>query len=208
MSESNGENFATVRSLDASRVEHLQAEYDKADNLVRRVQDFRRRAGIPAINELRYAGYHLVSALSANDEQGKESHLVSAINHCRRASYEAAEAGVMTALDRIMIFKEDYRLVTITDCIPGWIEILDQCDQCKHALARSRNKGDDRSEDHEIHMDAFDELVTICRRLDVAREELNKKIIVQTTEARRFFLMAALAVGAIVVSLIVGLVLS
>ena len=207
MSESSVENFAPARLLDAARVERLQAEYDKADNLVRRVQDFRRRAGIPAINELRYAGYHLVSALSENDEQDKESHLVSAINHCRRASYEAAEAGVMTALDRIMIFKEDYRLVTITDCIPDWIEILDRCDQYKNALARSRNKGDDRSEDYENHMDAFDYLVTICRRLDVAREEMNKKIIFQTTETRRFLLKAVLAVVAIVVSLIVGLVL-
>lgn len=49
----------------------LRDEYDTADKVMKEVRAFVDEAGIPAINELRYAGYHLLNTIfPANGERG------------------------------------------------------------------------------------------------------------------------------------------
>ena len=79
-------------------VASLRAEYERADRLAADVQTFRAEASIPANNELRYAGKHLLDATTDEGAVDDEASLVSAVNHCRRASYEAVEAGILHAL--------------------------------------------------------------------------------------------------------------
>ena len=44
---------------------------------------------VAAINELRYAGHHVLEASQADDEAEVEDHIASARNHCRRAVNDA-----------------------------------------------------------------------------------------------------------------------
>lgn len=50
---------------------------------------------IAAINQLRYAGRHLLDALHEGNEHDQYESVRKAVGHCHRACYDAAEAGTM-----------------------------------------------------------------------------------------------------------------
>ena len=173
-------------------------EYTRADEFVGIVQNFIDEAGIPAINELRYAGYHLNLAL---DESGNLDpvELQRAINHCKRACYEAGEAGIITALQFIKQFKDDYRKIVISSVVKNWIEILEDCDKANESLAYSRQNGEDRSIDHSTYLSHFNILAAHCKRLNIYREELNKQIISDRRDTQRTIIIGA---GGIIATLL------
>lgn len=64
-----------------------QDEYERADELAAEVNLFQNAASIPAHNELRNAGKHLLDALDVGEGRVADAEaLTSAINHCRRAA--------------------------------------------------------------------------------------------------------------------------
>ncbi len=182
----------------------LREEYDLADGFAKEVQSFVDEAGIPAINELRYAGYHLLYALSDGGEP-PDSQLRKAINHCRRASYEAAEAGLLTALDRVKLFQDDYRTIVISEVLPNWTEILTQAEACKAVLVQSRQKGEKRHEDYSLLMSKFRELVQHCSILASSRDELNKKIVQARRHGRQFVVTITIACVTLLATVTFGL---
>ncbi len=187
----------------------LRSEYDIADKVMKDVQAFVEEAGIPAINELRYAGYHLLNAISPLDADSSTSdELMRAVNHCKRATYEASEAGLLTAFGKVSEFKADYQQVVVSTVVQDWTEILVKCDTYRDKITEARQTGDDRTIDHTKFRDAFVDLVSVCRRLDHARDELNKQIDQARVDARRFIvttvLGVVLAIGAIIVTVLVS----
>ena len=188
--------------LEREDYRRLREEYDIADKVMKEVQAFVDDAGIPAINELRYAGYHLLNTLiPANGEASAQEELLRAINHCKRATYEASEMGLLTAFDKITDFKSDYQQVVVSQVVPDWTEILTKCDSYRDAITGARQTGDDRSIDHTKFRDAFVELVGVCRRLDHARDELNKLIEQKRTDAKRFVFAIILTILGIVLAI-------
>src|SRR4051794_14231721 len=101
-----------------------RAAYKKADAFCREVQSFIQEAGIPAINEMRYAGHHLLLSLDDSGSVASHADLMKAINHANRACYEAGEAGILCALDKISTFKSEYRNITVTDIVGEYTAIL------------------------------------------------------------------------------------
>lgn len=99
-------------------------EYNRANELAKRIQAFRYEAGIPAQNELRYAGHHFLRAIGNDGKLADLDQLTKARNHCRRACYEAVEAGLAHALNQIAQFKDDFKNTPITGTLPDWIDIL------------------------------------------------------------------------------------
>lgn len=187
----------------------LRSEYDIADKVMKDVQAFVEEAGIPAINELRHAGYHLLNAISPLDADSSTSdELMRAVNHCKRATYEASEAGLLTAFGKVSEFKADYQQVVVSTVVQDWTEILVKCDTYRDKITEARQTGDDRTIDHTKFRDAFVDLVSVCRRLDHARDELNKQIDQARVDARRFIvttvLGVVLAIGAIIVTVLVS----
>ena len=96
---------------------------------------------IPAHNELRYAGDHFLRVMS--DAGGIEdlAQLRKAIAHCERSMYEASEAGIIYALERIQSFKQDYKSVVISSAVKDWVGILDLADRSRHLLVSARAQG-------------------------------------------------------------------
>lgn len=177
-----------------------------ADKVMKQVQAFVDEAGIPAINELRYAGYHLLNALiPVNDKTLPQEELARAINHCKRATYEASEMGILIAFDKISMFKTDYSQVVVSQVVPDWQQILTKCDLCRDEITLARQTGDDRSIDHGRFRDSFNELVSVCRKLDHARDDLNNLIEVKRTEARRYAVNVIIAIIGIVVAIGFGI---
>ena len=186
------------------RIQKVRQEFACAERLAKRVEEFRDEAAIPAINELRYAGYHLSIFLDqvARGAAPDDEELSAAERHCMRASYEAGEAGILAALAEIDVFQQDYRLVPITDVVPNWLTILSECQKTKETvLAADRENGSVRSIDHRLYEEVFDTLSGYCKLLEIAREELNKKLKASRTFWQLGVVTALLALAGVVVAI-------
>jgi hypothetical protein len=63
---------------------------------------------IPSINQLRYAGHHIVQSLLSNDTKALQAEQAKAINHVKRAIYDIDEALLIYYIDSAVDFKEKY----------------------------------------------------------------------------------------------------
>ena len=63
---------------------------------------------IPSINQLRYAGHHIVRSLFSGKKQHIQEERVSAINHVKRAIYDIDEALLIYYIESAATFKEKY----------------------------------------------------------------------------------------------------
>lgn len=182
------------------KIQKVRQEFASAERLAKRVEEFRDEAAIPAINELRYAGYHLSIFLDqfARGDAPDIEELSAAERHCMRASYEAGEAGILAALAEIDVFKQDYRMVPITDIVPLWLTMLSDSQQARDTvLAADRENGSARSIDHQMYEAMFDKLSGYCKQLEIAREELNKKLKAARTTWRITLLAVLVALAGV-----------
>jgi len=60
-----------------------------------------------------------------------ENNIYEAKDHCKRAIYDAMEIGIVYLLNRIRIFIEDYKYVTINNIIPDYINKLRRINEIK-----------------------------------------------------------------------------
>jgi hypothetical protein len=128
---------------------------------------------ISAINELRYAGYHVAQALNPNSnltEAEKIKLYEEAIAHCRRSSFDSLDALFQFAIAQCTIFCKDYRLITISEIIPDYLADCQHLEEIKKELKPQDNK-ELRWANMEKHLG---EVFHICEKWNIAREELNK----------------------------------
>lgn len=179
----------------AADLSQFRTIYAKADGFCKEVQSFASEAGIPAMNELRYAGHHMIVAVDDAGRVSDHDHLVRAINHAKRACYEAGEAGVLIALDRIDTFKTDYKTISVTGVLKNYVDILQAAESAKKRVVLGRDHPNDGASDHADYMEHFRGLVPHCAALDIAREELNKVLADQSRTTRRWVIGVCLTVA-------------
>lgn len=182
-------------------VAQFRYAYSQADEFARKVTEFRASVAIPAHNELRYAGHHLLRALSDDGEPVDREQLSRAISHCERSMYEASEAGIIHALDRIEEFKRDYRDVVVSEVLVNWSQVLAVAKRTRDMLISGRDRGSP-SETSAQYMEKFGELVEICDLLDGSRDDLNKKIVERKAARRRYISVFLLRSFGIVAALL------
>lgn len=153
----NAENF--LKGLPCDVAESDATQNDTLNGVV-----------IPAINELRYAGYHAAQALQCATEA--EEKYTEAIKHCRRASYDAIDAVIQYGLARCHQFKDDYRLVVIGQVVQSYQEDSLMLDEIVDKIGEHKIK-EDRWEEMESFLPC---LQKIQRRWECGREELNKHL--------------------------------
>ena len=102
------------------RISDLRTLYDTADGFSREGAEFRAEIVIPAYNELRYAGHHLLQAIDDSGSISSNEQLRRAVSHCERAMYEAAEAGIISMLDSIDQFRKDYENIVVKDVVDDY----------------------------------------------------------------------------------------
>ena len=97
----------------------IQKEFQSAENKIKQLELMDKNISIPAINELRYVAYHLLTAgqNSSSDETTIEE-LKKATRHTRRAYYDAIEAMLLFLLNRLENFDKVY------NTIPETIEVI------------------------------------------------------------------------------------
>lgn len=172
----------------------LVTEFRQAENLLKSAEWDDLRLDIPTINELRYAGFHLINALETSDLHKQLNEFNKGIQHCRRASYDAIELGLINELEQIIEFQGDYRLLPVTDALPDFVELMEQVEEIKEKLGQNEKapNRDAYYEEAEAHLN---ELRKINRKLKVARTELNKHLARDKKIAKRWlagFIIAAL----------------
>jgi hypothetical protein len=200
---SEGRRSPSKAALDLSQ---FRASYKKADDFCKEVQSFSAQAGIPAMNELRYAGHHLLEALADDGSLQSGDQLGRAINHAKRACYEAGEAGILIALDEIDKFKSDFKDIAVTSVVKDYLEILKAADVAKDRVVAQRDHAGDGQLDHDDFIKHFQTLKSHCRTLEHARSELNKIAANERKIVRRWIAGIVIAVLGILVAAVLKLV--
>ncbi len=132
------ESPSDVLRVQAAEVARL---FSLAEEKIKLVEHLNRQLPIPSINELRYAGYHLVQYL----KDGDKAELGKAENHCKRAIYDAVEAGVMHQLEMIQVFQTDFRMIALSEHITGYSDLKKQIKAAKELILKPKNGPTDRA---------------------------------------------------------------
>lgn len=173
--------------------------FEKADQFAREVSLYRNEVAIPAHNELRYAGHHIIKAVNDKgvvDCKSEDFH--KAINHCERAMYEAAEAGITFLLKKLIVFRNDYKSIVVVDVVKNYHEMLLVANDARDMIVEGR-KNRTSIEDHvSQYMTKFRELRKHIDTLEAARGDLNALQKREIREFRRYALtLIVLALGAL-----------
>lgn len=110
--------------MTSESVAEVKKLFSLAEQYAKEVEFLSSAVQVPAINELRYAGQHILKALVKDDDEEADAELGKAKGHCQRAMYEAVEAGIMFCLDAIKAFQEEHRHLVVTEVIPDYPQHL------------------------------------------------------------------------------------
>ena len=171
--------------------------FKKAEKAVKEVEYIHLELTVPAVNELRYAGYHVSNYLE-NTEITDE--LTRAVGHCKRAIYDAYEASILYHIKEFRDFNSDYATVVISEVLADYNNLHYKV---ASILTFLQSIDKDTKDEHYADCKRYHlELRDIITKLNSAREELNKKIRI---ERKRSFLAitgTALAVLSVVIALV------
>lgn len=199
--QSRSDSKIVLTPTQKQKIHELHAIYDQADRLVSEVEEFIGEAGIPALNEMRYAGYHLAHSILLRECKFCDDQINSAVNHCKRACYEASEAGIVIALLKFREFRNDYKTIVITEVLKEWPNIQKDFRNAQKGVNNGRAKGeDDRSADYDVRMSTFRKLSTHCETLECVRDDLNSKVADSVSNSRRFIIGAGLTLLGIIIA--------
>lgn len=195
------------QDLPQSKFVELRDKFEQAEKLTKEVEEFNDEVVIPAINELRYAGYHLSIAL-VDDLDDPVGEIVKATNHCRRATYDAASAGISAAILFVETFVDEFSGVVISEVITDWPAKLARVHEIQDNIPEGRVKDVDKDRDYEKQAQSFRDIKGIYRELVAARDDLNLKLTESRKESRRFVVNLAFAAAIGIASIIVAILLA
>lgn len=80
---------------------------------------------VSAINELRYAGAHILAAQNATDSETRDIALFKALRHCERAKYDAQESTIIALLEVIAEYRQSgLSMEEMSALYPDWGDCL------------------------------------------------------------------------------------
>ncbi|PZQ44290.1 MAG: hypothetical protein DI551_10415 [Micavibrio aeruginosavorus] len=179
-----------------------RALYDKAEGAIKSIEHVV-GLDIPSVNQLRYAGRHLIDYASANCSDPLEE-IKKAKRHCQRAIYDANDASIQLLIHEVGAFQADYKDVEVTDIYPNYMGLLRAKTDAVNFLEQRRTDGQDREtvySECEAHRTSLSAMVD---EIPYAREELNKRVRRQRSDAigQRVFNYTGLAIA--VLTLVFG----
>ena len=132
---------------------------------------------ILAINELRYAGHHLLNALTSEKENEKEEQFSRFKRHCERALYEAYDCSIYYHLAQFQKFKMDFAKVTISDVIPDFLQVEMTMRKCKKFLEQARSESEKREDYYKEAKSTLSKVAEANLKCQAAREEIGQEIV-------------------------------
>ena len=95
----------------------VRESYAQADELAKTVSLISGMAIIPAHNELRNAGYHILKSIRGPSEINDDD-LKKALDHCERATYDAAEVGLVTVINALDAYLDRFKTISLSTMVP------------------------------------------------------------------------------------------
>ncbi|WP_163011239.1 hypothetical protein, partial [Pseudomonas viridiflava] len=97
-------------------------------------------------------------------------------NHCKRAIYEAVEAGITHQLELIKLFQHDFRNLIITETISRYAEIKKEVKAARDLILTPRDNSKDRSEYYAECSSHHENLRRAHDELEFYRDDLLKRL--------------------------------
>ncbi|MDH5179452.1 MAG: hypothetical protein OEZ39_02130 [Gammaproteobacteria bacterium] len=171
--------------MDAEKeIAEISKLYSAAEDATKNVEDLHADGiVIPAINELRYAGYHILNALTSENDEDKRSEFSKAKKHCIRASYDAIEVGLLSCLAKYKIFREEYKFEVISSVVPDYLDIQSLVGNIKKFMEKA-----DKSQREKYFSELkslYDKLNPAIDKLEYARDQLNNAM---NARRKKFYL--------------------
>jgi hypothetical protein len=155
-------------------INSICADFENAERLVVFVKGFTGKEAIPAISELRYAGYHLVQWFRS----GEDNDLLKAKEHSKRATFEAARYGIYFCSEEIRYFRKVYGGDILPSIIPDYAREMKEVEDLKASISQKNNKS--AEERVESCVEGLYKIKDIRDKLIVCQPDLNKKKRVQS----------------------------
>lgn len=148
---------------------------------------------IPTVNQLRYAGRHLVDFLNGKSTPDC-SLLEKTKRHCQRAVYDAIDAHIQYHINEVESFQDDFKDVVIADIFPEYNKLIQLKNSALEFLEEGLAKNEDRGELYKEAIKLKEQFVDMTNGLPAARDELNKKVFQQRRSAIHTWLATILAI--------------
>lgn len=193
--------------------------WEKAEEVLKKVERIKNEAFLPSINELRYAGRRIVQAHSEHknvlkSEVGEglmtcgltdhvDTHITEAIENCRKARHDAIDSAINFVHERLDTIVDSFGIVLVNQSFPEYRKLrglMRDMDRKIVESRRGRTQMDDMYE--EIKREHLDKMVELYCSLEDSDEVLRK--IISTN--RKEFLYTAVLTG-VIVGLVCGLFL-
>lgn len=148
-----------------------------AEQKIKQIEHVSGRLKIPSVNQLRYAGKHVLDAMQEDVEtELYQRSIAGSKDHCQRAIYDAMEIGILHYRAAIELFNKDYRTVKITEILPDYVDRIAEIHAIINEIGTTadRNSTKERADKHEQIQQQFERVQDIARHFEAAREELNK----------------------------------
>ena len=170
--------------------------FQKAEKAVKEVEYIHLELTVPAVNELRYAGYHVSNYLE-NTERTDE--LSRAVGHCKRAIYDAYEASILYNIKGYRAVKSDYATVVISEVLSDYNDLHYKVTTILK-FVQSVDK-ETKDQHYAVCKQYHHELKDIIEKLDSARDELNKKIRIERNKSFYVIIGAVIALLSAIIAL-------
>ncbi|MGB0696874.1 MAG: hypothetical protein ACPGOY_14575 [Rhodospirillaceae bacterium] len=160
--------------IEKERILALKSLFSKAEAAIHEAEGLHEDVIIPSINQLRYAGYHLLIALT--DDEQIEVQMTKAENHCQRAVFDANDSILNYLLANIAQFRRDYRLIALGPHFPEYKEAFRIEREAQEFLKKAKQNQKSREKFYAESQDMVNKLIQAHNAMEESREELNKEL--------------------------------
>jgi len=178
--------------------EEIVALFEKAESRIKALELLHNEGLFyHPVNQLRYAGYHVVNAIKNTDPEKRAEEWKRARRHCQRAIFDASEMALVYCLAEVDGFKKDYKNVDVVPTVGNYLEIIGMARSAQVLIESVDHES--REEKYSECDDLFIKLKPQIDRLNDARPELNKRLRIQR---RNLFLLGSTLLVSIVALII------
>lgn len=160
---------------DCSRIKEVEKRYAEAETALKAYERITLTNLAPAINQLRYAGNHLLRASSETDDAEQEKHILAAEWHSRRALYDAREATVIFLLDEFREFRDSlFTEDELKSAMPNWPQLSSAINDGRRILesaGMAKHFNEDVLSTIESLLDVRDNIAAAMPKLAMLREK-------------------------------------
>jgi hypothetical protein len=160
------------------------AEYwNQIEKRIKQAEQLRDKAVIPAINELRYAGRKFIDAWALSTKENRTEDddrralecITVARQYLTNADHDTIDAALSFIYRNMSYVTKRYEARKIAPHVPGFLEILDEMDENKNKIAKSRIDRNERTSIYNGLLPHFEKMIEAHRKVDRAERHILRR---------------------------------